>query len=174
MKTAAFVSSLLLASSAYSSPVGDRVEAWVWLNHPELVSELRYSAKTRAGWTIIEAWSLGDVPAPSPDELMSVTGAQIEAYSAAREVLADAAAQAAKSPRLKAAERKLIDFLRAEGAIAADAVSATPEQVNAMYETWEATLNDAQIDKKSTKYTRLLERVERAGGTEAGAYRHAD
>ena len=82
------------------------------------------------------------------------------------------ALQAAKPARLKAAEKNLIAFLRAEGAIAADAVSATPAQVDAMYDAWEATLNDTQLEKKSTKYTRLLEKVERAGGTEAGARWH--
>jgi len=90
-----------------------------------------------------------------------------------RRYLRDAKSEA-KSPSLKQAERKLIQFLRDEKAIAADAVSATPEQIDAMYADWEATLNGTQLDKKSTKYTRLLERVERAGGTEADAFYHAD
>ena len=84
----------------------------------------------------------------------------------------DAALQAAKSARLKAAENKLIQFLRDEGAIAADASSAAAGQIDAMYATWEAALNDTQLEKKSTKYTRLIERVERAGGTELGSRYH--
>ena len=47
-----------------------------------------------------------------------------------------------------------------------NATSATAEEIDAMYAYWEANLNDSQLEKKSTKYTRLLEQVERAGGTE--------
>ncbi len=77
-----------------------------------------------------------------------------------------------KSPSLKQAENKLIKFLRDEGAIAAGAVEATADQIDAMFANWEATLNDAQLDKKSAKYDRLLRAVERRGGTESGARYH--
>ena len=80
--------------------------------------------------------------------------------------------EALKSPSLKSAENKLIEFLRTEGAIAAGAVSATADQIDAMVANWEATLNDSQLDKKSTKYDRLLRAVERRGGTESGARYH--
>lgn len=106
-----------------------------------------------------------------PDENMEYVGNKWRRKSAAA---LEAIRQSKKPAGLKAAERKLVKFLRDEGAIAADAVSATPEQIDAMYETWEATLKDNQLEKKSSKYTRLLERVERAGGTEADAYYHAD
>ena len=106
------------------------------------------------GWTVL-TWNVPGYPPPA--DLQAVTDGEL---------------QASKSPRLKAAEKALISFLRSEGAVAADAVSATPVQIDAMYDRWEATLNDSQLEKKSTKYTRLLEKVERAGGTEAGARWH--
>ena len=84
----------------------------------------------------------------------------------------EAADQASKSPRLVQAENKLIKFLRDEGAIAAGAVLATADEIDAMFANLEATLNDAQLDKKSAKYDRLLRAVERRGGTESGARYH--
>lgn len=88
-----------------------------------------------------------------------------------RRYLRDAKSEA-KSPSLKQAENKLIKFLRDEGAIAAGAVEATADEIDAMFANWEATLNDAQLEKKSAKYDRLLRAVERRGGTELGARYH--
>ena len=91
---------------------------------------------------------------------------------AATEASQDAVSQASKSPSLKQAENRLIEFLRTEGAIAAGAVLASADEIDAMVANWEATLNDAQLEKKSAKYDRLLRAVERRGGTESGARYH--
>ena len=58
-------------------------------------------------------------------------------------------------------------FLRDEGAIAPTDTRVTAAQLNAMFEAWDL-LSDAQAEKKTTKYFRLLRAVERNGGTELG------
>jgi len=110
------------------------------------------------------------LPRPTEGELPSLVEATaiIEGAEAAKQ----SARNSAKSSRLKAAENRLIEFLRDEGAIDAGAVSATAEHIDAMYDDWEATLNDAQLEKKFTKYARILQRVERAGGTELDCTYH--
>ena len=112
-------------------------------------------------------------PSPALDDLHLHTAWSYDAPAGGLiEAVTDAEYQESKPVRLKAAEKKLIQFLRDEGAVAADATSATAEQIDAMYANWEATLNDTQLEKKSTKYTRLIERVERAGGSELGSRFH--
>lgn len=113
-----------------------------------------------------------NVPVARPDESELPSLPDALSILAKTDAARPAKRQAAKSARLKGAEKQLVKFLRDEKAIAADAVFATPEQIDAMYADWEATLNDTQLEKKSIKYTRLLERVERAGGTEADAFYH--
>lgn len=115
-------------------------------------------------------WNERILRLPRPAEADLPSDAKADAILAADAAAKEVSRQAAKSVRLKGHERKLIDFLRAEGAIAAGAVSATPEQIDAMYANWDATLNDNQLERKSTKYTRLLEQVERSGGSEMDAY----
>lgn len=100
---------------------------------------------------------------------VQIVGTNFHAAAAdleARLASVGSADQLAKSPSLKAAENSAIKFLRSEGAIGPAATSVTADEIDAMYATWEATLNDTQLEKKSTKYTRLLDRVERRGGTE--------
>ena len=112
----------------------------------------------------------GDTVASVVAELSSTNEA--DSRAAAGLLALASAKQTAKSPSLKAAERKLVKFWRDEGAVAADAVSATADQLDAMYANWEATLNDAQLERKSAKYDRLVRGVERRGGTELGSFYH--
>lgn len=107
-----------------------------------------------------EAIVVGGVPRP-------MTPAEISAAAAA----ADGARQAAKPAKLKAAENAVVSFWRAEGAVAADAVSASADQLDAMFAAWDA-LPDAQSEKKLTKYDRLLKAVERRGGSEGDVRYH--
>lgn len=113
-----------------------------------------------------------EVPAPDFSVLAAISDVEISDAYSQRDARRAAKRQGAKSPSLKAAEKKLIQFLRDEGAIAAGAKSATAGEIDAMIANWEATLNDQQLDKKSTKYDRLLKSVERRGGTELDSYYH--
>ena len=110
----------------------------------------------------------GDTVASVVAELSSTNEA--DSRAAAGLLAVASAKQTAKSPSLKAAERKLVEFWRAEGAVPAGAVSATADRLDAMVANWEATLNDTQLEKKSTKYERLLRAVERRGGSELDAH----
>lgn len=171
---------LVLAVPASASP---RVDAWL-ARHGVDPDEARASGDVEGvaiytpgiGERVVYAVWPDSVPRPEEADLPTEEQAEVElsAFRSAKAAAKEIARQAAKSARLKGAEKQLVKFLRDEGAIATDAVSATPEQIDAMYEAWEATLNDTQLEKKSIKYTRLLERVERAGGTEADAYYHAE
>ena len=119
------------------------------------------ASAVRAAAALGQATVVAGVPRP-------MTPAEIDAAEAS----AEAARQAAKPATLKAAETALVRFLRAERAVAADASGATADQIDAMVANWEATLNDIQLEKKSTKYDRLLRQVERRGGTELDSFYH--
>lgn len=107
-----------------------------------------------SGGFSLYSWRVPGVPQPA--SLAPATPAQLEAKQ-----------QAAKSAALKAADRRMIKFLRDEGAIAPTDTRVTAAQLNAMFEAWDL-LADAQAEKKTTKYFRLLHTVERNGGTELG------
>lgn len=176
MKRALFAVVSFLAASVFAGPVELGVQAYMAQNGLDPAGLNRRGGPAqvliRDGEPELR-WlrhKLRNVPAPSLDALPGPEEAQAILDAWAQESLA--ARQATKSPRLKGAEKQLIQFLRDEGVVAADAVTATPEQIDAMYEGWEAKLNDTQLEKKSIKYTRILEKVERAGGTEADAYYH--
>ena len=177
MKQIVMFLSLILSASACMSATPNQVEAFLasaGVQKPDqvfrakvLISDVGDGLGPR-----IVRWRVQGIPQPAEGELPSE--AEAEVILVAAQEVNEQARQAAKSDRLKGFEKQLIQFLRNELAIPADAVSATPEQIDAMYANWEATLNDTQLEKKSTKYTRLLEKVERAGGTEADAHYHAD
>ena len=175
MKEMKFVLVLLLGllSSAAASPAAsvEQLKGWMAANgmDPDDFGKLRVFVDSKGE---LKSWSWDEdklgVAVPAEDELPSPSAASKarENFRAESGAKAEAARQLSKSVRLKSAENKLIQFLRDEGAVATNATSATSEQIDAMYAKWEEGLNDSQLEKKSTKYTRLLEQVERAGGTE--------
>ena len=162
---------LLLASAASPAASVEQLKGWLAANglDPDDFGKLRVFANAK-GELVSWSWDedkLG-VAVPAEDELPSPSAASKarENFRAESGAKAEAARQLSKSKRLKVAEKKLIEFLRGKGAVNTNATSATAEEIDAMYAYWEANLNDSQLEKKSTKYTRLLEQVERAGGTE--------
>lgn len=164
----------LLAVSAWAGPKASGVRGYMAANgiDPDLLasrSDIRLFVDSDGNVLSVD-WDAASVGAPAPDVAALPDEATSAAAESAFRAAKEAKRQAAKSARLKGAEKKLIQFLRDEGAIAAGAKKVTVEQIDAMYANWEATLNDTQLEKKSTKYTRLLEQVERAGGVEADAY----
>lgn len=176
MRISTFLFCLLIAASASARTYRERVELYLEKSGldgssalPLMLSGDIVVRQPPGGPPRIARWSdrVG-APAPASGVLEAYLDADFEAEAAAE----DAAYQASKSPSLKQAENKLIKFLRDEGAIAADAVLATADEIDAMFANWEATLNDAQLEKKSTKYDRLLRAVERRGGTELDARYH--
>ena len=147
-------------------------------------------AANGAAEPLIRSWRVPGIPEPSAAQLQDpavasaaraawprtvVDGGLLRPMDAAEAAAAKAseesARQAAKSAKLKAAENAVVGFLRSEGAIAAGAVSVTPDQLDAMFASWDA-LPDAQSEKKSTKYDRLLKAVERRGGSEGDVRFH--
>lgn len=79
--------------------------------------------------------------------------------------------QSEKTEPLKASERQVIQFLRTEGAIAAGDKQPTLEQLDAMFESWEA-LPGAAGDAKASRYERLMRRVRLLGGSDLDVYDH--
>lgn len=168
-----------LSLSAAASPAAsvEQLKGWMAANglDPDDFGKLRVFANAK-GELVSWSWDAEAVGIAPPDEselpAEATSSAAAASYRADKIASAEDARQDAKSKRLKDAEKKLIQFLRDEGAVKTNATSATSEQIDAMYAKWEEGLNDSQLEKKSTKYTRLLEQVERAGGTEADAAWH--
>lgn len=162
---------LLLASAASPAASVEQLKGWLAANglDPDDFEKLRVFANAK-GELVSWSWDANKVgiapPAESELPAAAASSKAASSYRADKIASAEDARQDAKSKRLKAAEKKLIEFLRGEGAVKTNAKSATAEEIDAMYASWEANLNDSQLEKKSTKYTRLLEQVERAGGTE--------
>lgn len=84
---------------------------------------------------------------------------------------AEAARQSAKPTKLKTYEKKVIEFLRSEGAIAPGAVKVTKKEIDGMYDAWDV-LPGNQGDAKASKYERKLRPVLRNGGEESDVYYH--
>ena len=84
-----------------------------------------------------------------------------------------AAEREARPAKLRGRERKVIEFLRAEGAMAADALSPTPEGLQAMYDAWDL-LPGNQGDAKASKYERLMRPVRLRGLSDLDLYWQED
>jgi hypothetical protein len=79
--------------------------------------------------------------------------------------------QATKPARLKVAERRVVSFLRDEGAISAEDKSPTVDQLLAAFSAWSAMSGNSG-DAKMTRYERLMRPVRLLGGTDADVYDH--
>jgi biopolymer transport protein ExbD len=118
-------------------------------------------------------WRVEGVKFPDASALLPVPEARLylATLRAEKQQAEKAQRQSAKPQRLKASEKKVIQFLRSEGTIGVDDKTVTIDQLDAMFAAWEQ-LSETQQEKKYNKYERLMRQVRLRGGSELDLFDH--
>jgi hypothetical protein len=163
--------SFLLSAPVFSATLVDRVAHYLFLSGEVYDSPGRVIIRGHPGAGKPSEIVFWGYPGPAPTEENLPSSGDTDAWLSARASQAEKANQAAKPANRKNAERKVIQFLRAEGAIATNAVSVTQEQIEALFAAWDL-LPGNQGDTKASRYERLMRPVRLSGGSDLDVYFH--